>query len=321
MRQTRSVFITGAGGFVGRATVRRFLEEGWQVTAALRAAPPEVDLVASNLRYVEIEDISNVADWQPFLADIDVVVHLAARAHKTDEASTSNADEFERINNLATAHLAQAANVAGVKRFVFVSSAGVMGEQSRHAFTERDLPSPASEYAKSKYRAELALKDISNVGGMDLVILRPTLMYGVGNPGNLARLASLIRTGLPLPLAGATGRRSLLSVEHFANVILEASTNEIARGQTYLVSDGVDVTTADLLRAMAAAMGTRLVLFHFPTALLKLAGNLLGKRSEIDKLLGSLCVDSSLVRTQLGVQPVSTLAEISRNAAGADLPR
>ncbi len=310
MEKLKRVFVTGAGGFVGRATIKSFVNSGWHVRAAMRTMPLSGALSQENLEYVPIGDVAEVANWQSHLVGCDVVVHLAARAHKTGELPTEGVDEFERINSFASARLAEDSVASGVRRLIFISSAGVMGERSVSPFHEGDEPNPASEYARSKYRAELALKSIAEPSAMELVILRPTLIYGAGNPGNLARLASLIRIGLPLPFAGIANQRSLLNVDHFARIIVEASTNNGAANRTFLVSDGMDVTTSELLEALAAAMRLRLRLFYVPPSLLRGVAGLVGKRGEIDKLLSSLRVDSSFMRQQLAIGKVSTVDAI-----------
>lgn len=307
MKEFKRAFVTGAGGFVGRATVEAFLNRGWQVRAAVRVMPVIDASARDNLLYLQIGDISEVADWQPHLSGCDVVVHLAARAHRTGELPTDSADEFERINNISSRRLAEDSVAAGVKRLIFISSAGVMGERSLSPFCEDDEPNPESEYAKSKYRAELALKAIAGRSSMELVILRPTLIYGAGNPGNLARLETLIRLGLPLPFACVRNQRSLLNVEQLARIIVEASINPAAANQTFLASDGTDVTTSELLEALASAMGVKIRLFRAPAPLLRGLASVVGKRGEIDKLLGSFCVDSSLMRRQLAISQVSTI--------------
>lgn len=314
MQKLKRVFVTGAGGFVGRATVKIFVNSGWHVRAAVRAMPLSGALSQENLQYVPIGDIAEVANWRSHLVGCDVVVHLAARAHKTGELPTDGVDEFERINSLSSARLAEDSVVSGVKRLIFISSAGVMGERSLLPFREDDEPNPESEYAKSKYRAELALKAIARRSGMEFVILRPTLVYGAGNPGNLARLAGLIRLGLPLPFGGVKNQRSLLNVEQLARIIVETSTNPTAANQTFLVSDGMDVTTSELLEALASAMGVRVRLFRAPPFMLRGLASLAGKRSEIDKLLGSFCVDSALIRQRLAMSQVSTIDAIRANS-------
>ncbi len=315
MERVNRVFITGAQGFIGRSTVSYFLRKGCYVRAAVRLALDPNLAENAHIEYNVVGDIAQISDWGPYVQSCNIVVHLAARAHKTNEGLTDSASEFDQINVQASINLATSAAAMGVKRFVFVSSAGVMGETSAAPFTETDTPRPVSEYAKSKYRAELALASICAAHGMELVILRPTLVYGPGNPGNLERLAKLVESRLPLPFARISNKRSLLHVSHLAKVIHLASFTPSVAGLTLLVSDGEDLTTSELAVSLAEAAGVRLRLYYIPKKLLFWLATAFGKRREIEKLFGSFQVDSSLMRTRLGVDTLSTREAIKANAA------
>lgn len=297
------VFITGASGFVGRETVKRFLAGGWQVRAAVRSAENCAIEPDARLSIVEAGDITCVTDWAPLLAGCNVVVHLAARAHQTNEAPDAAADLFQRTNVDLSARLIRGAAAAGVQRFVFVSSAGVMGDFSERPFTEADPPRPKSEYAKSKWQAEQALGEVARETGIELVILRPTLVYGPGNPGNLDRLMRLIRTGLPLPLGAVRNRRSFLNVGHLAGIVCSAAQLPEAAGKTVLLADGNDLSTPDLVRTLAEGMGARARLFAVPPSLLLLGGRMLGRSRDVERLLGSLEVDVALKTSLFGAFP------------------
>jgi nucleoside-diphosphate-sugar epimerase len=294
------VFITGANGFIGRETVKRFLAEGWRVRAAVRSEAGCGTESGDRLSIVQVGDIAAVTDWAPLLSGCSVVVHLAARAHQTGEAPDASAGLFRRINVDASGSLAKGAVAAGVKRFVFISSTGVMGDFSDRPFTEADQPRPSSEYGKSKWQAEQALSEITGQTGLELVILRPTLVYGPGNPGNLDRLMRLIRTGLPLPLAAVRNRRSFLNVGHLAEIIGRAAQLPEAAGKTVLLADGNDLSTPDLIRALAEGMGARARLFSVPPSLLLLGGRMLGRSRDVERLLGSLQVDVALKTSLFG---------------------
>lgn len=294
------VFVTGASGFVGSATVKRFLAEGWRVRAAVRSEEDSDLKAAERLSIVPVGDISTVVDWAPLLSGCRVVVHLAARAHQTSEGPDASAALFRSVNVDASVKLARDAVEAGVRRFVFISSAGVMGDLSEKPFTEADEPSPASEYAKSKWQAEQALHEIAGETGLERVILRPTLVYGPGNPGNLDRLMRLIRTGLPLPLAGVRNRRSFLNVGHLAEIICSSASLPEAAGKTVLVADGTDLSTPDLVRALGKGMGVPVKLFSVPPSLLLLAARLVGRSRDAERLLGSLQVDVALKTSLFG---------------------
>jgi nucleoside-diphosphate-sugar epimerase len=297
------VFITGASGFVGRETVRQFLADGWRVRAAVRSVEGCGLEPGEHLSIVPAGDITAVTDWGPLLSGCDTVVHLAARAHMTGEAPDASAELFRRINVDASVSIARGAAASGAKRFVFISSAGVMGDFSERPFTETDQPRPMSEYAQSKWQAEQALSEIAGETGLELVILRPTLVYGPGNPGNLDRLMRLIQTGLPLPLAGVRNRRSFLNVGHLAAIICSAAQLPEAGGKTVLLADGTDLSTPELVRALAEGMGVRVRLFPVPPSLLLLAAKLLGRSRDVKRLLGSLQVDVTLKISLFGTFP------------------
>lgn len=303
MNIERQVFITGAGGFVGRATVKRFITEGWRVRAAVRTVQGCGLDHSDRLSIIPAGDITAITDWVPLLSGCDAVVHVAARAHMTGEAPDASAQLFRRVNVDASVNLARGAATAGVKRFVFISSAGVMGDYSERPFTETDQPRPMSEYAKSKWQAEQAVAQIAREAGLELVILRPVLVYGPGNPGNLERLLQLIRTGLPLPLAAVGNRRSFLDVGHLAAIICSAAQLPEAAGKTVLLADGNDLSTPELVRALAEGMGVRVRLFSVPPPLLRLGARLLGRSRDAERLLGSLQVDVALKTSLFGPYP------------------
>jgi nucleoside-diphosphate-sugar epimerase len=313
VERANRVLITGAQGFVGRSTVNYFLKKGFYVRAAVRVAPDARFSKRERVEYEVVGDIAQISDWSSYLDGCDIIVHLAARAHKTKEGPNDSASEFEEINVHASVKLAKNAAAMGVKRFVFISSAGVMGETSATPFTEIDAPRPSSEYAKSKYKAELELTSICAAYGMELVILRPTLVYGPGNPGNLERLHKLVQSHLPLPFAGIRNKRSLLHVSHLAKVIHVASVTPDVAGLTFLVSDGEDLTTSEIAMALAEAAGVRLRLFYVPGMLLFFVASIIGKRREIEKLYGSFQVDSSMMRKRLGIDVLSTRKAIKEN--------
>lgn len=313
MNWANTVFITGAQGFVGRSAVNYFLREGFCVRAAVRVAPDVRLAKRERVEYSVVGDIAQISDWSSYLEGCDVIVHLAARAHKTKEGPGDSASEFEEMNVRASVQLAKNAAAMGVKRFVFISSAGVMGETSAAPFTEIDTPRPVSEYAKSKYKAELELTSICAAHGMELVILRPTLVYGSGNPGNLERLVKLVQTRLPLPFAGIRNKRSLLHVSHLAKVIHLASVTPDVAGLTFLVSDGEDLTTSEIAISLAEAAGVRLRLFYVPAILMFFLASIFGRRREIEKLFGSFQVDSSMMRKRLGIDVLSTRKTIKEN--------
>ncbi|WP_420962428.1 NAD-dependent epimerase/dehydratase family protein [Brucella sp. IR073] len=278
--------------------VRRFADAGWNVKAGVRdSLDGQQD---DRFHIVPMGDMTAVDDWTPILSGSDVVVHLAARAHKTAESAGDGAELFRKVNVEATLNLARGAARARVKRFVFLSSAGVMGDFTDRPKRETDAPRPVSQYAVSKLEAETQLRAFCESVDMELVIFRPTLVYGEGNPGNLERLIKLIKLGIPLPFGRAQNRRSLLGVGHLAEVILKAAELPGLDGEVFLVADGDDVTTADIVRCLAQGCGRKVTLIGVPLSLLRLVGKAAGKSAEIEKLFGSFQVDTAKKRAVFG---------------------
>lgn len=238
------------------------------------------------------------------LQGVDCVVHLAARAHVLDENGTDPLADYRRINVEATRNLAQQAATTGVRRFVFLSSIKVNGETTdERPFNRDDTPQPLDAYGISKREAEDALRRIGADTGMEIVILRPPLVYGPGVKGNFLRLLRAVAHGMPLPLDSINNRRSLVYIGNLVDAIISCMDVPAAAGKTYLVSDGEDVSTPALVRKLAAALGTPPRLLPCPPALLHFGAALLSKRATVMRLTGSLTVDSSALRQELGWQP------------------
>jgi nucleoside-diphosphate-sugar epimerase len=298
------VFVSGADGFIGRHLCDRLERRGFAVTRAVRTLPVR----AASGQHVATGDLETCAALHQLVARHDAVVHLAGRAHVLRETAADPRVAFHRANVDATARLAQAAVAAGVRRFVFVSSIGVHGNRADRPLTERDTPAPMEPYAESKLRAEQILADIARPTTMQIVVLRPTLVYGPHCPGNMARLARLVAHGLPLPLASFTGRRSLIGVDNLATLIESSITHPAAAGQTFLAADGEDVSLPELVRHLAAGLGVPARLFHFPPGALSLAARVLGQGALFDKLTASLRVDVTKARMLLGWTPEVSVA-------------
>lgn len=292
-----TVLITGGTGFVGSALLAAL--QGRTVHRTVRqplANPLPEDTI--------IGDIGPNTDWRAALQDITCVVHLAARTHVLDEHSADTLAAYRQINVEATRHLAQLAATAGVRRFVFLSSIKVNGESTaERPFTSGDTPQPLDAYGISKREAEDVLRRIGADTGMEIVILRPPLVYGPGVKGNFLRLLQAVARGTPLPLARICNQRSLVYVGNLAEAIITCIDAPDAAGKTYLVSDGEDVSTPVLIRKLAAALGKPPRLLPCPPALLRCAANLFGKQAAVMRLTGSLAVDSSALRQELGWQP------------------
>lgn len=303
------VLVTGAGGFVGRALCQALAHEGMTVVPVVRDQPVS-DQIA-------LGDIGPETDWTRALEGCQVVVHLAARVHRLYDSADGALALYRQTNVQATEALARAAANAGVKRFIFVSSVKVNGESTAGVpFTEDDPPRPQDPYGMSKWEAEQVLHRVSAETGLEIVILRPPLIYGPGVKANFMRLMQWVDQGLPLPLASVANHRSMLSLENFVNALLLSVSHPAVAGRTYLLSDGEDVSTPQLIRVIAAAFGKKPALWSLPSSLLQLIGFLLGKANEIERLLGSLQIDSSRFRRETGwIQPVTLEQGIERTVA------
>jgi nucleoside-diphosphate-sugar epimerase len=297
----RRILVTGATGFVGRAVLPELARLGELVAVARRAVP---EAARSHL----VPDIAEVADWGAFLDGVTDIVHLAARVHVMGDDPEGEAG-FMRVNLAATEALASAAAAAGVARFVFLSTVKVNGDATHsHPFTEGDPPRPVGPYAVSKLRAETMLTGLRT--GMERVILRPPLVYGPGAKGNFAALLRLCRSGLPLPFGAVDNRRSLLAAANLASAIaacVAAPRRDGAR--TYLLRDGEDVSTPDLVRRLAAALGRRARLVPVPPSWLGAALRTVGRGELAERLLGSLQVDDGAFRRDYGWRPPLGLSD------------
>jgi nucleoside-diphosphate-sugar epimerase len=305
--------VTGANGFVGRQVCAELLRQGHSVRAAVRSANSTIE----NIEVVPVGTIDDNTDWINALRGVDVVIHLAARVHVMKDTVSDPLAEFLKINLYGTSNLAQQAARAGVKRLVYVSSVKVNGEQTieTQRFTESDGSNPQDPYAVSKWQAERALRRIALETGLEIVIVRPPLVYGPGVKGNFISLLAAIDKGIPLPLAGAKNARSLVYVGNLADALIACATHPAATGQTYLVSDGEDVSTAMLVEKIAAALGRNSRSFYFPPVLLRAAAALLGRTAQLDRLFGSLRVSDNKLRGELGWQPPYTLEQGLRATA------
>jgi nucleoside-diphosphate-sugar epimerase len=295
------ILVTGATGFVGRAVCGSLAAAARPLRRAVRE--PE----SATADAVAVGDIGAATDWRRALEGVACVVHLAARTHVMRESAADPLAEYRRANVESTARLARQAAEAGVKRLVFMSSIKVNGESTKQPYTEADQPRPEDAYGISKWETEQALAGIAAATSLEIVVLRPPLVYGPGVKGNFLRLMRLIERGVPLPLASVANRRSLVYVGNLADAVVAATAAPRAAGRTYLVADAEDVSTPALARAIARALGTRARLLPCPALLLELGAALTGRRAEAARLTGSLQVDSSAARRELGWQPRCTL--------------
>lgn len=262
-------------------------------------------------------DLGSQADWSIALDRVSAVVHCAARVHVMADTAASPLEEFRRVNVLGTLNLARQSAAAGVRRFVFVSSVKVHGELTRagHPFTADDTPAPLDAYGASKMEAEQGLREISRQTGMEAVVIRPPLVYGPGVKANFATMMRWLQRGVPLPLGAIHNQRSLVALDNLVDLIVTCLMHPAAANQTFLVSDGEDVSTTELLRRMGRAMGHPARLVPVPTSWLQLAAAMGGKRDVVQRLCGSLQVDIEKTRRLLGWQPPITLDQGLKKAA------
>jgi nucleoside-diphosphate-sugar epimerase len=308
------LLVTGANGFVGNAVCKQAVRNGFTVNGTLRAG---VDLPHCIESFV-VSDINDSTDWGIALGKVNAVVHLAARVHVMYETNIDPLTAFRIVNVEGTLNLARQAASVGVKRFVFVSSAKVNGESTLpgRAFTETDVSNSQDFYAQSKYEAELGLRQVSAETGMEVVIIRPPLVYGPGVKANFAALMRVVQRGWPLPLGAVHNLRSLVALDNLVDFILTCINNPLAANQTFFVSDGQDLSTTDLVLGMARAAAVPARLLPVPVWALQTGASFFGKGDAIKRLCGSLQVDISTARSLLGwVPPVSVDEGLRRSMA------
>ncbi len=288
-----TLLVTGGTGFVGQELVKRLSGQSFRL--ATRA---------------------DSTCWDNVLVGVDTVVHLAARVHIMHDTDTDTLNAYRAVNVDGTLNLARQAAVAGVKRFVFISSVKVNGEftQPRRTFTEADVPNPKDAYGQSKHEAEYGLRQIAVETGMEVVIIRPPLVYGPGVKANFASLMRAVQRGWPLPLGAVHNQRSLVALDNLVDFIITCITHPQAANQTFLVSDGQDLSTTELVRGMAQAAGVPARLLPVPVWALQAGASLLGKGDAVQRLCGNLQVDISKARTLLGWVPALSVQEGLRRA-------
>lgn len=306
-----NILVTGATGFLGRALIDRLGSASTHcVTGSVRK------LVAGAVepgRRVAVGDLSGGTDWTEALEGIDVVVHLAARAHVLDAGDDQS--EFDRVNVDGAVNLARQALKSGARRFVFISSIGVNGAYTEaKAFDETSPASPHAIYAESKRRAEELLWSVVQGTSMELVIIRPPLVYAAHAPGNFQRLLKLVESGIPLPFGLTNNKRSMVSLDNLTDFISLCIDHPAAANEMFLISDSVDVSTKEIVCLLADGMGQRARLLPVPESLARICAAMVGKTSLYTQLFRSLAVDSSKARTLLGWVPVQSTAEALRDA-------
>lgn len=304
------LLVTGATGLVGRkllSILKQYSE--FEVRATLRSQVFDLS------EGVQVGCLGPDTDWTNALNGVEVIVHLAARVHIMNDTSSDPLAAFREVNVAGTERLARMAVKAGVRRFIYLSSVKVNGEGSQVPYSEQDSPMPLDPYGISKLEAEQILRRIEAETGLEVVILRPPLVYGPGVKANFLQMIEVVNRGTPLPFASIKNQRSLIYLGNLVDAIVACINHPKAAGQTYLVSDGEDVSTPGLIRRVATALGKPDRLFPVPPAIMRLTGRVTGKSEAVDRLLGSLVIDSSKIRMDLNWKPPYTMEQGLRETA------
>jgi nucleoside-diphosphate-sugar epimerase len=301
-----SVFLTGSTGFVGGFLLGHLNSLGYEVVAAVRSSK----FTLGSTQRVLIRDLQTEDKLSDVLNAHSVVIHAAALT-STAVAREHELEEYRRVNVEGTLNLAQQAASAGVKRFIYVSTVKVNGEVTNQGkcFKESDVPAPEDSYGISKLEAETVLLELASLSGMEVVIIRPPLVYGPGVKGNFASMIKLVQTGFPLPLGAVNNKRSLVGIDNLVDLIIRCIDHPAAANQVFFVGDGEDLSTTELLRAVGKAMGKPARLIPVPAGLLQFGATLLGKKAMAQRLLGSLQVDISKTCELLDWKPPYTVED------------
>ena len=308
------LLVTGANGFVGNAFCKQAVINGHAVRGAFRIAAD----IPNSIDPIVVSNINCSTEWGISLREVNAVVHLAASVHVMHDTEADPLAAFRAVNVEGTLNFARQAAAVGVRRFVFVSSVKVNGERTLpgRAFTEADASNPQDAYGQSKYEAEQGLRQLSADTGMEVVIIRPPLVYGPGAKANFAALMRVVQRGWPLPLGAVHNQRSLVALDNLVDFILTCIANPLAANQTFFVSDGQDLSTTDLVRSMARVAGVPARLLPVPVWVLNKGASLIGKGEEMQRLCGNLQVDISKAYSLLGwLPPVSVDEGLRRTMA------
>ncbi|GLQ74566.1 UDP-glucose 4-epimerase family protein [Vibrio penaeicida] len=300
------VLVTGGTGFVGSRVSQKASNMGWDVSVQHR------NTVQVDKRFDFFQlDLGLETDWDDALCGVYCVIHCAARVHQMKEDEASAFKAYQRVNTEATIHLARQAVKSGVRRFIFLSSIKVNGESTGigKAFTSKVDTAPLDPYGNSKYEAEIELQRLSKETGLDVVIIRPPLVYGPGVKANFRSMMKIVHTGVPLPFGCVKNARSLVYIDNLVDLILECVTNDKAGGQTFLVSDGKSVSTPEIFNAISSSMSKRYFMLPIPVHMLTLAASLLGKKAVMDRIAGNLEVDATDTFSRLNWQPSISFQE------------
>lgn len=298
--------VTGANGFIGRAITQELARRGHQVCAAARH---EINNLPAGAEWREAPDLGADADWSLVVKDADIVIHCAARVHVMEEQESDPLTAFRAANRDGTLALAQAAERAGTKRLVFLSSIKVNGESTApgQSFSPNDEPAPTDPYGVSKAEAETELRRFAGESALEIVIIRPVLVYGPGVKANFAALLHAVKRGMPLPLGSIHNRRSLVYLGNLVDLAVCTATHPTANGQTFIASDGEDLSTTQLLHRIGKAVGKPARLLPCSAAIIRLTAAIIGRGAAARRLTESLAVDNSAAQRKLGWEPPFTV--------------
>ena len=314
----KKICITGANGFIGNTLCNSLKSSNNHIRGFVKAM--DSDNNSSETEHISVGDISSKTNWKDHLKGFDYIIHCAGLTHQM--SSIKDINVYNLVNIDGTKRLAEHAVEAGIKRLVFLSSVKVNGEssdevsgntvvknQKNKILTHNHLPKPEDPYSISKFEAEKLLWKVSIKTGLEVTVVRMPLVYGSGAKGNLERLIKLVKSGFPLPLGRLQNQRSMIGIDNLVDLLIRCIEHPDAAGKTFLVSDGEDLSTPDLINHIASSMGRTARLFHVPIFLLKIAGCILGKKKEIDRLIGSLKIDNSYTREVLNWTPPVSVTE------------
>ena len=302
------ILLTGATGFIGKALVTELTQQNFHISIAVRQ---KTNLFPDKVKQFLVGDFGNKPDFSASLVEIDCVIHLAGKAHVIDKAKVSVLKGFHKINTELTLNLAEQAAMAGVNRFIFLSSIRVNGNKSTKPFLEDDVPNPQEPYAISKHEAEQGLFKLAEKTDLEVVIIRPPLVYGENAPGNFGRLISWAskKHPMPLPLSLVSNSRSLVAIDNLVDFIITCVTHKNAANKVFLISDREDLSTTQLLRKIAKTFDKKVFLLPVPVGLMIFVAGLLGRRADATRLFSSLQVDSSKAKELLDWDPKITMDE------------
>jgi len=301
------VLLTGATGFIGQNLVAELIYQKFNVSILVRQ---KTNLFPDTVKQFIVGDFGSSPDFSASLAGVDCIIYLAGKAHVLGKTRGSVLRDFRKINTELTLNLAKKAAVSGVKRFIFLSSIGVNGNQNYQSFSETDIPNPQEPYAISKYEAEQGLLKLAKNSSLEVVIIRPPLVYGNNAPGNFGRLIQWARAKIifPLPLGAVNNVRSLIAIDNLVNFIITCALHPKAANEIFLISDEDVVSTTELLNKVAMAFNKKAILLPVPVSLMIAVAKILGREADAVRLFSSLTVDSSKARILLNWRPITTMS-------------